>query len=117
MKILTQPGIIKTGLTSNISETIDWLGNEYCIAYVPDGFNLNEKEMKIIGVDFWWELCPGYFDPILYDEDIFNDRGLIVGVYETYNVSKEKNIAMAIYEITRFLNQDPIEYWNKTLPR
>lgn len=115
MIILTTPEIYKVRPLKQ-SSTIEGKYQDYCLAEVPDEFNLTEEEMESNNIAFWYELADGYFDVEKYDYDYYKNRGLVEGVSLTYDISKEKNIALAIYVVCKGIDKEPMNYWEETLP-
>ena len=111
MIILTTPNIKKFNPIRQSSVVI-WAQQNYCLAEVDDGFLLSESEMESKQLDFWWELTAGYFDVEMFEHKSI-DETLIHEIAYTYDISKEKNIAMAIYEVSRHFGEPPFELWEK----
>ena len=113
MIILTQP-TIKGARTQRISETVK-LGNEvYCLAEVSEDFNLSENGMKKLNIDFWYELTYSQVDASKYKLRKYQG-GIIEGIMEQLNLSKEVNLAFAIYAIQQDRKDDVWKIWNKSI--
>jgi len=116
MIILTQPGI-STFKPTKISSTVTSFGIEYCLAVVPDEFGISERQMKAAGIDFWWAVAGSQLDALFYKMRKYKG-GIVEGIIDQVGVSKEINIAYAIYSIAEGRKADEFQIWERSiLPR
>jgi len=116
MIIFTTPEISKIKPIRQ-SSTIHYGGVTRCLAEVHDEFDLVEEVMDMYNISFWWTLGPGYIDGEQWDlEDKFNG-GLVEGIEWIYGLSKESNIALAIYQISNHYSLDPFELWEMAVKK
>jgi hypothetical protein len=113
MIIFTQPGI-KAYSPSRISSTVIHGTMESCIAEVPDDFKLTERQMRKAGIDFWWCVESSQLTAENYILSRFRG-GIVEGIEDQLNVSKEINIAYGIYAIAYQLRQDEFDVWELSI--
>lgn len=113
MIILTQP-TIKALSPSRMSTIVCAFREHYCLAEVADDFKLSEKQMKNMGIDFWWEVTGSQLDGSNYKLRKYNG-GLIEGIIEQLNVSKEVNLAYGIYSICVDRKADVWQVWERSI--
>ena len=116
MIILTQPNISKVNPKKQ-SSTVKYGSFDFCLAEVKETGKLpkTEKGLKELGIDFWWELSPGNIDVQDWPALEKYKGGLIEGVEWVLGLSKEKNIAMSIYEISNSEGVEPFTLWEKAI--
>ena len=115
MIILTQPGISSFN-PSKVSSTVMSFGINYCLAEVNDDFVLSERQMKKAGIDFWWAVTGSQLDASFYKLRKYKG-GLISGIIDQVNVSKEINIAYAIYSIAEGRKADEFQIWERSISK
>lgn len=115
MIILTTPKISRFR-NSGITSTVTYAGQEYCLAKVGDQFNMSESKMRQLGIDFWWQLGPGYCDCEKWEPCSYKG-GIIEAIELFFSLSKEKNIAMCIYELSEYLGMDPFVLWEDVIDK
>lgn len=111
MIIFTTSNIYKAR-PKRISFAENWANMEVCLAEVNDDFDLKRRHLDRLEIYFWWELSSGYFDPLEFDYDYWAYYGIVKGIERVYNVSKEKNIAMAIHTLAANIGEDPIDFFD-----
>ena len=97
---------------TRMSDLEEYYNKKVCLEEVPNDFSLTEEEMLKNGIDFYWECGEGYLDSRIFDYEYYATFGLINGIERTYNISKEKNIAMAIRTLADNIGEDIIELFN-----
>ncbi len=113
MIILTTDGI-RTFNYPNVSSTVEYGGQVFCLAEVPDNFSVNDKIMKACDIGFWWAVAGGTFiDTELWDYEQKFKGGLVEGIEFIYSLSKENNIAMTINVLAQNAGVPPFELWEK----
>jgi len=115
MIIYTTANIKKVN-PKKISSILNYCG-ENCLAEVDDDFNMTLEEITDLGIDFWYELGQGYIDATEYDIKKKWDGGLIEGIENVMDLSKERNIAMSIREIANYNYIDPFELWELAIKK
>jgi len=113
MIILTQP-TIKGVKTQRISNAVKHCHQWYCLAEVSDDFNLSENDMKKLNIDFWYELAFSQVDASNYKLRKYKG-GVIEGIMEQLNLSKEVNLAFAIYAIKQGRKTDFWQIWYRSI--
>lgn len=114
MIILTTPSI-KHVHPKRISSVVKYAGSDFCLAEVDDNISLTQQRMNKYKIPFWWELGAGHIDSEEWDYDAKYKGGLIEGIEWVYSLSKEKNIAIGIYEIARNAGLDPFVLWEQSI--
>lgn len=97
------------------SNNHNWHGQIVCLAEVNEDFSISQLTMQELEIDFWWECGDGYFDPLVFDYDYWQTNGLLKGIEQTYSVSKEKNVAMAIGVLARNIGENEIDFFNSSI--
>lgn len=115
MIILTQPGITKLVDPTKISSTVK-CGGDYCLAVVPDDFDANEEQMAVVGLDFWYEVTASQLSAEEYKLRKY-DGGIIEGIMEQLSLSKERNLAYAIYAIAADRVADEFQVWERSIKK
>jgi len=113
MIILTQPGI-SAFKPSKVSTTVTSFGIQYCLATVPDDFDVSERQMKKAGIDFWWAVTGSLLDASYYKLRKYKG-GLVTGILDQVGVSKEINIAYAIHSIAEGRKADEYQIWERSI--
>lgn len=113
MIILTEPAIKGIGV-KRISKTVNFGCQSYCLAEVIDTFNLSKKDMIVYNIDFWYELCDSQVDASNYKLRKYQG-GIIEGIMEQLNLSKEVNLAFAIYAIQSDRKADFWQVWDRSI--
>lgn len=114
MIIYTNSNIEKIN-PNRLSKVIEHASAKVCLAEVPDEFNLSQDKMLKHGIDFWYELSIGYFNHEDFDYEYFLDskQNIVEAIERTYNVAKERNIALAIHTLSNQIGEDAIDFFNK----
>jgi len=108
MVILTTKNISKLNPKKQ-SSSVYWIEQDYCLAEVDDNFHISLEEMEALNIWFYWELAGGHFDANKFP--LKSEYNLVEQIYNTYDVSKEQNIALGIYEVCREYGYDAFEFW------
>lgn len=113
MIILTESAI-KALNPTRISSVVVSFEQEYCLAEVPDNFDLSEEQMLDLKINYWYELTGSQINV-----DKFkirkNKAGIIDEIQEQIGVSKERNIAYAIYAIASNRKSSIWQIWERSI--
>jgi hypothetical protein len=112
MLILTQPGI-ESFNPARISSTVVSCF-EFCMADVNDDFNPTEEEMEAAGIMFWWQITRSQLRADFYKLRKYKG-GIVEGILDQLNVSKEINIAYGIYAIADVRQADEWQVWERSI--
>lgn len=96
-----------------ISSIVSYAGSTYCLMEVEE----HDIHTELKDSHFWWELAPGYIDAEKWDYDEKFKGGLVEGIDCVLSLSKEKNIAMAIFEICRYGGEYPFILWENQIEK
>lgn len=113
MIILTQP-TIKALNPIRVSTIVCAFREHYCLAEVPDDFYISERKMENMGIDFWWAVTESQLDASNYKLRKYTG-GLIEGIIEQLNVSKEINLAYGIYSVCSDRKADVWQVWERSI--
>lgn len=102
---------------NKLSSIVNYAGSNFCLAEVHDEFDLVKEVMDMFDISFWWQLGPGYIDGEQWDLDDTFKGGLVEGIELVYGLSKESNIALAIYQISNYYSLDPFELWEMAVKK
>lgn len=116
MIILTQPGITKYNPTRISSSVQPFEGSYFCLAEVPDNFDLSKEDMKKDHIDFWYELTSSLVDADKYKIRKYKG-GIVEGIYDQLDLSKELNVAFGIYAIAQNCLWDVWQIWNRSIAK
>lgn len=113
MIILTQPNISRHNPIRQ-SSTVYVYATAWCLAEVPDDFNLSTRAMKKDNIGFWWQVTSSFVDASKYKGRKYQG-GIVQGINEQLHLSKERNIAYGIYAIAVDRKGDEFSIWEKSI--
>ncbi len=113
MIILTQPGIAIMK-PIRISSVVFVSDTPYCLAEVPEGFSLDFDQMMVLDIDFWWEVTGSLVDASKYKLQKYHG-GIVEGIMEQLNLSKEQNIAYSIFAIASDRVANEWQVWERSI--
>lgn len=96
-----------------VSLTVNYL-QAYCLAEVEEDFDPSESEMESNNIDFWYEVTGSQVDASDYKLRKYKG-GIIEGVMNQMNLSKERNLAYSIYAIAQLRKSDEWQIWNRSM--
>ncbi len=116
MIILTTPEISKLEPTK-MSSVVEYGYSTFCLAEVPDDFEIEEEEMDSLDITFWYPLTGSQIDPTEYRSSYKWKGGMPQAAMEDYNLSKERNIAFIIHSVAEYRDLTVWELWEKAIEK